>query len=97
VRRLVGRLDPDRFDNAIGAWVQQLCGDVTPAGRRRVLAVDGKTLRGSRTTTDGSGEGARHLLAVIDHHTGTVLGQRNVDGKTSEITQFVPLLDTLTV
>jgi predicted transposase YbfD/YdcC len=96
VRRLVGRLDPDRFDNAIGAWVQQLCADVTPAGRRRVLAVDGKTLRGSRTTTDGSGEGARHLLAVIDHHTGTVLGQRNVDGKTSEITEFVPLLDTLT-
>jgi predicted transposase YbfD/YdcC len=100
VRRLVGRLDPDRFDHAIGAWVQQLCGDVAPAGRRRVLAVDGKTLRGSRITTDGSaegaGEGARHLLAVIDHHSGTVLGQRNVDGRTSEITEFVPLLDTLT-
>jgi hypothetical protein len=57
VRRLVGRLDPDRFDNAIGAWVQQLCADVAPAGRRRVLAVDGKTLRGSRTTTDGSAAG----------------------------------------
>lgn len=61
-----------------------------------MLAVDGKTLRGSRTTTEGPGEGARHLLAVIDHHTGTVLGQRNVDGETSEITEFVPLLDTLT-
>ena len=91
VRRLVQRLDPDRFDNAIGAWVQQMCADVAPTGRRRMLAVDGKTLRGSRTTTDG----ARHLLAVIDHHTGTVLGQRTVDGKTSEITEFVPLLDTL--
>jgi predicted transposase YbfD/YdcC len=92
VRRLVQRLDPDRFDNAIGAWVQQMCADVAPTGRRRVLAVDGKTLRGSRTTTDG----ARHLLAVIDHNTGTVLGQRTVYGKTSEITEFVPLLDTLT-
>ena len=69
-----------------------MCADVAPTGRRRVLAVDGKTLRGSRTTTDG----ARHLLAVIDHNTGTVLGQRTVDGKTSEITEFIPLLDTLT-
>ena len=66
VRRLVQRLDPDRFDQAIGAWIQQMCADAAPVGppvgRRRVLAVDGKTLRGSRTTTNG----ARHLLAVID-------------------------------
>jgi hypothetical protein len=50
-----------------------------------VLAVDGKTLRGSRSSTDGSSQNARHLLAVIDHDTATVLAQRNVDGKTSEI------------
>ena len=76
LRRLVQRLDPDRFDTAIGTWIQQLTRALPPAGRRRVLAVDGKTLRGSRTA-----EGARHLLAVIDHDTGAVLGQRNVDGK----------------
>jgi predicted transposase YbfD/YdcC len=91
VRRLVQRLDPDQLDTAIGTWIQQLSNAVVPDRRRRVLAVDGKTLRGSRTT-----EGARHLLAVIDHYTGTVLGQRNVDGKTSEITEFAPLLDGLT-
>jgi predicted transposase YbfD/YdcC len=96
VRRLVQRLDSDRFDTAINTWVQQLSGALPPTGRRRVLAVDGKTLRGSRVTTDDSGGGARHLLAVIDHDTGTVLGQRNVEGKTSEITEFVPLLNTLT-
>ena len=38
----------------------------------------------------------RHLLAVIDQHTRVVLGQIGVDGKTSEITAFAPLLDTLT-
>jgi predicted transposase YbfD/YdcC len=96
VRRLVQRLDPDRFDTAIGAWIQQLSSTRAPAGRRRVLAVDGKTLRGSRSSTDGSSQSARHLLAVIDHDTATVLGQRNVDGKTSEITEFGPLLDGLT-
>lgn len=101
IRRVVQRLDPDRFDTAISAWIQQRTRALPPAGRRRALAVDGKTLRGSRTATSGSdiggsGEGARHLLAVIDHDTGTVLGQRNVAGKTNEITEFVPLLDTLT-
>jgi hypothetical protein len=45
VRRLVQRLDPDRFDTVIGAWIQQLSRARVPAGRRRVLAVDGKTLR----------------------------------------------------
>jgi predicted transposase YbfD/YdcC len=91
IRRLVQRLDADRFDRAIGTWVQQLCAGVALSGRRRVLAVDGKTLRGSRTL-DGR---ARHLLAVIDHDTGMVLGQTNVDGKTNEITAFTPLIDTL--
>ncbi len=38
----------------------------------------------------------RHLLAVIDQHSRVVLGQLTVDGKTSEINRFVPLLDTLT-
>jgi predicted transposase YbfD/YdcC len=92
VRRLVQRLDPDRFDTAVGVWIQQLSGALAPAGRRRVLAVDGKTLRGSRTT-EAAG---RHLLAIIDHDSATVLGQRNVDGKTSEITELVPLLEGLT-
>jgi predicted transposase YbfD/YdcC len=98
VRRLVQRLDPDRFDTVIGVWIQQLTRALPPAGRCRVLAVDGKTLRGSRTSSGGAsgGGGARHLLAVIDHDTGAVLGQRNVAGKTSEITEFVPLLDALT-
>jgi predicted transposase YbfD/YdcC len=62
-----------------------------------VLAVDGKTLGGSRHIgTDGVVAPGRHLLAMIDHHTRTVLGQVRVEGKTNEITAFTPLLDTLT-
>src|SRR4051794_869299 len=97
IRRLVRKLDADRFDTVIGAFVQTLTAAVAPGGRRRVLAVDGKTLRGSRYTgTDGITQPGRHLLAAIDHHTRTVLGQVNVEGKTNEITAFTPLLDTLT-
>jgi hypothetical protein len=101
IRRLVSRVDADLFDAAIGAFVQRLCATVAPAGRRRVLAVDGKTLRGSRRTdpddsAGGSIESGRHLLAVIDQHTRVVLGQLDVETKTNEITAFAPLMDTLT-
>lgn len=94
IRRLLAKLDPDRFDAAIGAFVQRLC---VPVGRRRVLAVDGKTLRGSRHIgRDGVEVAGRHLLAVIDQHSRVVLGQLALDGKISEINRFVPLLDTVT-
>lgn len=97
IRRLLGKVDPDRFDAAIGAFVQRLCAGAAAAGRRRVLAVDGKTLRGSRHVGgDGVEVAGPHLLAVTDQHTRVVLGQVAVDGKTSEINRFVPLLDTAT-
>jgi len=96
IRRLVGKIDADRFDTAIGGFVQGLCAAVAPPGRRRVLAVDGKTLRGSRhTDSQGVVVAGRHLLAVIDQHTRVVLGQVNVEGKTNEITAFAPLSATL--
>ena len=55
---------------------------------------------GSRSTGPDAERPARHLLAVIDQHTRVVLGQVSIDtrveGKTSEISRFAPLLDTLT-
>ena len=53
------------------------------------VAVDGKTLRGS--TVDDSRP--VHLLAALDHDTGTVLGQRRVEAKSNEISGFRPLLE----
>jgi predicted transposase YbfD/YdcC len=97
IRRLLGRVDADRLDAVLGGFVQRLCAGATPAGRRRVLAVDGKTLRGSRHVDNTGAEvTGRHLLAVIDQYSRVVLGQVEVDGKTSEIDRFTPLLDTLT-
>jgi predicted transposase YbfD/YdcC len=52
-----------------------------------VLAVDGKTLRGS--ARDGH---QVHLLAALDHHDGAVLAQRDVPADTNEIALFGPLL-----
>ena len=101
IRRLLGRVDADRLDAVIGRFVQHRYAGATPTGRRRVLAVDGKTLRGSRHVGDDEIEVAgRHLLAVIDQHTRVVLGQISVDtaeqGKSGEVNHFTPLLDSLT-
>ena len=99
-RRLPGRVDADRFDAVISRFLQRCCAGLAPVGRRRVLAIDGKALRGSRRyTADGEVSG-RHLFAVIDQHSRVVLGQLAVDvaveGKASEIDRFGPLLDTVT-
>jgi predicted transposase YbfD/YdcC len=97
---------------AIAEWVADLPAEVAAAvgtaqrcpsestiRRLRVLAIDGKTLRGSRHHTSDGEVAGRHLFAVIDQHSRVVLGQLAVDvgteGKASEIDQFAPLLDTI--
>ncbi len=62
-------------------------------GARRVIAVDGKTLRGS-----GHGdESSRHLLGAFDYARGVVLGQAEVGAKTNEIPMFTTLLDRVDI
>lgn len=88
-RRTLQRLDADALDDAAGAWAQQR---TAPArGGRRLIAVDGKTLRGSAA----AGKPGRHLLAALDHDRGVVLGQVDVQAKTNEIPMFAMLLDRI--
>ncbi|MEE1775550.1 ISAs1 family transposase [Streptomyces sp. NPDC048210] len=54
------------------------------------IAVDGKTLRGSRTKD----QSATTLIAAMTHG-GQVLAQRQIDGKSNEIPAFAPLLDSI--
>jgi predicted transposase YbfD/YdcC len=56
---------------------------------RRVIAIDGKVLRGSRLP-DGS---RVHLLSAYDTSTGVVLAQVQIAAKSNEIPAFTPLLD----
>lgn len=91
IRRTLQSLDADAFDDLAGAWAQQRT--EPPAGRRRVVAVDGKTLRGSASDTGP----ARHLLAALDHDCGVVLGQVDVEVKTNEIPMLPVLLDKISL
>ena len=60
---------------------------------REVIAVDGKTLRGSKMSSDGTG--ALHLVSAYATEAGLVLAQRAVEGKSNEITAIPELLDML--
>jgi predicted transposase YbfD/YdcC len=88
-RRTLQRMDADGFDDLAGQWAAQRTAPGPKA--RRVIAVDGKTLRGS----GHGGEGSRHLLAALDHAHGGVLGQVEVGAKTNEIPMFSVLLDRI--
>lgn len=88
-RRTLQRLDADALDDAVGVWAQERIGAGT--GVRRWVAVDGKTLRGSAA----DGKPGRHLLAALDHASGVVLGQVEVESKTNEIPMFSTLLDRI--
>ncbi|WP_460716905.1 transposase family protein, partial [Microbispora hainanensis] len=73
--RLLARLDGDDFDAATCAYLSRLAAAPPAAGTNGTngrtallgLAVDGKTLRGSRT-----GDRVTHLLAATRHDTQTV-------------------------
>jgi predicted transposase YbfD/YdcC len=90
-RRTLQRLDADVFDDLAGRWAARR----TAPGpkQRRVIAVDGKTLRGS----GHGGEDGRHLLSALDHAHGVVLGQVEAGAKTNEIPLFTTLLDRIEI
>jgi predicted transposase YbfD/YdcC len=91
--RLLIRLDPTLLAGVLAGWLHTRTGRAGPAPRRyrRVIAVDGKTLRGARL-----GDGRQvHLLAALDTATGIVLAQVTVATKSNEITSFAPLLDAV--
>jgi hypothetical protein len=64
VRRLLRSLDPDLLAAAIGRWLAART-LAPPTGSSRAVAVDGKTLRGSRSRTNA----ARRVLAAVDQQT----------------------------
>nr|WP_203230226.1 ISAs1 family transposase [Segeticoccus rhizosphaerae] len=86
IRRTLAAVDADDLDARLGAWMATRTGHL--AGRR-VIAVDGKSMRGA---TSKAGV-MPHLLSALTHDTGVVTGQLVVDAKTNEIPALRVLLD----
>ena len=89
MRRTLALLDADDLDARLAGWMATRVGHL--AGRR-VIAVDGKTIRGARTTA-----GAPHLVAAFDQSAGTVVGQLAVASKSNEIPALRDLLDSMDI
>ena len=85
IRRTFALLDADVLDGVLGAFMWTRTHTV---GTRRVIALDGKTVRGARCKD----RPAPHLVAAFDHHTGSVVGQLAVTAKSNEIPAVQELL-----
>ncbi|GAC1577607.1 MAG: hypothetical protein NVS3B5_09750 [Sphingomicrobium sp.] len=79
LRRTLARLDPRVLEEAFVLWTGSLAERI-----RGVVAIDGKTVRGSKRDADG--KGALHLVSAWAHEAGLILAQQAVDGKSYEIT-----------
>ena len=75
-----------------GHWACGRGRETFTVDQRRVIALDGKTIRGARTRPDGK---APHLVAAFDHGAGAVLGQVAVEAKSNEIPAARTLLGQL--
>ena len=87
-RKVFRLLDAPALQRGFAAWAASMRG-----AAREVIAVDGKTLRGSKMSSDGTG--ALHLVSAYATEAGLVLAQRAVEGKSNEITAIPELLDML--
>ena len=90
-RRVFMLIDPDAFEACFTAWAQS-CAEAVD---REVVAIDGKTLR--RSFDHGRAQGPLHRVSAWASEQGLALGQREVDGKSNEITAIPALLETLSL
>ena len=79
------------LERRLGAWAEQVVASHPPAPTEAAVALDGKTLRGSRK----QGAPGVHLLSALSHHVGLTLAQQAVSDKTNEITQVEAVLRQL--
>jgi hypothetical protein len=87
--RVFRRIDVGAFEAAIARWI----GSRLTADDARHLAIDGKSLRGSRE----AGVPAAHLVSAYAVDAGAVLAQLRVDAKTNEHKAALELLGILPI
>jgi predicted transposase YbfD/YdcC len=87
--RVFARLDATQFEACFRAWMQA----TTVALPAQVIAIDGKTLRGSFDTF--LGKTAIQMVSAWATASHLVLGQVKVDDKSNEITAIPELLQLL--
>lgn len=89
IERLFARLRPEQLQGCFLSWVQA----VFEISGGQLIAIDGKTLRGSYER--GGKRGMIHMVSAWATQARIVLGQRKVQEKSNEITAIPDLLAVL--
>lgn len=89
--RVMGRIDPEQFAQCFQSWITETS---TMLGAE-VIAIDGKTLRGSYDRE--AKQQALHMVSAWASSHRLLLGQVKVDRKSNEITAIPKLLELLDI
>jgi predicted transposase YbfD/YdcC len=90
--KLLPRLDLQQFEQQLQRWAEEILALFPPpADAPEAVAVDGKSLRGSRK----HGAEHVHLLSAVSQRLGLTLCQTAVDDKTNEIKAVMAVLTAL--
>src|SRR5260221_3307972 len=89
--RMFASLNAEAFQQGFTRWVEA----VFRVTQGQVIAIEGKTLRGSHNRSIG--KEAIHIVNAWASENGLVLGQRKVEVKSNEITAIPELLRLLDV
>ena len=89
IGRVLRLLHPKAFQHLFAEWVQSIIGPVSG-----VLAIDGKTSRGSADGPDGK---PLHTVSVYSCDTGLTIALVDVREKSNEIPTIPEIIDTLDI
>ena len=96
IRRLLMALKPEAFRRCFDAWIADVVDDGrddAEAPPERLVAIDGKTCRGSKAPANGLGP--LHIVSAWASEEGIALGQVATAAKSNEITAIPQLLDQI--
>lgn len=85
-------IDGKEFERCFIIWMREVCSE---SNGMRVIAIDGKTMRGSGDST--TGRRPLHIVSAWTDANNMVLGQVKTEEKSNEITAIPTLLDLLDV
>ena len=85
--RVLGMVDAAAFDRLVGEWLS-----LRELDSLKRIAVDGKTLRGSKRTEEGK---PLQLISAVTHRLRMTIAQREIGEKSNEIPALVPLLESI--
>ena len=89
IRRVFEVLEPKEVEMRFAEWVSHIC----PALEGRVIAIDGKSVRGSGSVARGIKP--LHLVSAYATEVGVMLSQQRCEEKSNEITAIEALLPRL--